>query len=109
MLHCWPQAPVPVIYLRNAHRHVFAIETQISAEHNDRELEFITVQHEIQAHLNSTIYALSTSCEQLAQDIIQFIWGRYGARDIKCQVLEDGENGGIVEVISEEYEYRNKS
>ena len=40
-IHCWPDAPEPVGFLRNHHHHLFVVYTQIDVNHDDRELEFL--------------------------------------------------------------------
>ena len=91
--HCWPKAPAEVMYLRYMHRHVFYIDSEIEVFHDDRELEFILVQHDIDVLLHNRPWNDSTSCEQLAKIVAQFILKTYGDRDVSVSVREDNEHG----------------
>ena len=91
--HCWPKAPAAVMYLRQLHRHVFYVDREIEVFHDDRELEFIMVQHDIDALLTHRPWNDATSCEQLAKIVAQFILSTYGDRDVSVSVREDNEHG----------------
>lgn len=94
--HLWLGAPVEVNFLRNAHRHVFHITSTIEVFHDDRELEFILVQHKINDFLRSQNWSICTSCEMFAEAVAKFILETYGKdRQVEVQVTEDGENGAI--------------
>lgn len=101
MVHCWPEAPTNMYYLRTPHRHVMHITTHIEVSHNDRELEIIDVKHSIDYFLHNTHFELTTSCEMLAERIIEYVHGQYGDRDVQVTVLEDGENGATVRYFKE--------
>lgn len=103
-IHCWPNAPQEVCYLRSPHRHIFNIEVQIDVETNDREIEFIMLKHEVDSWINSAIVTQkegtrrvwdlgSTSCECLANNLANFLHTKYQHRSIYIEVNEDGENG----------------
>lgn len=93
-LHCYPEAPEEVSYLRNMHRHIFNIEVQIETYHDDRELEFIMVKHRIDECLKD--FEGRISCEQIAKYICNYLIKLYGERRMECKVFEDNENGGCV-------------
>lgn len=102
-LHKYENAPESVSFLRNIHRHKFEVEVKISVTHNDRELEFIIVQHHLAAvvenmcNFNADVADWSMSCEQMAEYIIGQLQAEYGDdRFYECSVFEDGENGAIV-------------
>lgn len=95
-VHCWPEAPKSLYYLRTPHRHVFKIETSIEINHNNRDLEFITVQHDIRRFLHTTHFKQRSSCEDIAECIVRHLIQLYGERDIAVTVSEDGENGATV-------------
>ena len=95
-IHCWPEAPASVDYLRLPHRHQFYVYCSIEVEHDNRELEFITVQHSIDAFLNRAQFAQRSSCEDIAHEVAQWLVELYGERDIAVSVLEDDENGATV-------------
>lgn len=92
-LHCWPEAPDEVFYLRSMHRHVFHIDSEIEVGHDNRELEFIMVQHAIDDFLKGKSWDFWTSCETIAKTLAKFIYETYGDRDIVVAVREDNEHG----------------
>lgn len=96
-VHCWPEAPEEVVYLRYPHRHQFYVETEIEVGHDDRELEFIMVQHRIDDFLrNVANFPIRTSCEQMARAVGEFVLNTYGRRSVVVTVKEDNENGARV-------------
>ena len=98
-LHCWPNAPDGVLFLRNIHRHMFHVSAQIEVHHNDRDLEFILVKKDLAKMVEESAkeWPISVSCEQMASDIVEYLRNRYGGdRDIQVEVSEDGENGAVV-------------
>ena len=104
-LHRYKEAPEEVSYLRDFHRHIFKVVLQIEVEHNERDIEFIMLKHELEKCIASskhTLQGFDDSCETIAENIIQFIQKKYGMnRDLVCIVSEDGENGAILEYIVE--------
>jgi len=105
-LHCWPDAPESVAYLRDEHRHVFYVCVWIEVYHNDRELEFITVKHQLENLINEhyphvnhikRIFDLGcSSCEDIAKFLLDQIVKLYPDRAVEVSVSEDGENGSCV-------------
>lgn len=97
-LHKYVNAPKEVEYLKNIHRHLFKICVEMEVFHDDRELEFIIVKHDLNEWLNNKYQMKEVaSCEQIANDICDYLTQSYGAtRRVICTVLEDGENGGKV-------------
>jgi len=103
-IHNWPEAPVEVAHLRAMHRHNFLFKTKIEVEHDDRALEFFTVQDFIQEELDKLPDNLKTSsCEQLAKAVIKMIHKKYGERNVMCNVSEDGQNSAIVEYTKDNF------
>ena len=95
--HKYTNAPDEVSYLRQLHRHLFKVEVELSVTHNDRDLEFIIVKHNIEDFLKNKYQQGETySCEQIADDICQHLHNCFNSRRISCLVTEDGENGGRV-------------
>lgn len=96
--HKYENAPEEVSFLRVLHRHTFNVEVEMETFHNDREIEFIMVQHELKNFFQNKYEMKNTySCEQIAEDVCKFLLDKYGTnRKIKCLVLEDNENGGSV-------------
>jgi len=98
-VHCWPDAPLAVNFLRQPHRHEFHVRARLAVTHDDRELEFILVKQHIKFFVLSR-YPMdlgTRSCEQMAAEIIKSLAEEYGAnRYIEVEVSEDGENGAVV-------------
>lgn len=103
-LHCYPGAPDTVEYLRHPHRHLMHIELQMEVFHDDRELEFILVVSSLNTMIEHTTWDPYISCEQIGKRIIRWAREKYGERDVKVSVFEDGENGAIVEYTRTHYE-----
>lgn len=97
-VHCWPNAPEQVAFLRNPHRHMFHVSAIMETFHNDREVEFIMVKHAIEDFLQDVEWPIAVSCEMMAEDIGNFLQQRYGDhRFVSVSVSEDNENGAIVQ------------
>lgn len=97
--HLYADAPEEVAYLRNLHRHIFNYEVEIEVFHNDRELEFIMVKHQINKFVKASCSAwpMTTSCERMAMDIGSYLRANYGfERELTVSVFEDNENGAKV-------------
>jgi hypothetical protein len=102
--HNWPDCPLyEVEYLCDPHRHLFHIKAYKNVRHDDRDVEFIVLKHEILSYFYDewfdSTYKLfkfgSMSCEMIAKKLIsKFNLSR-------CEVSEDGENGAIVTVEQE--------
>ena len=95
-LHRYADAPQEVAFLKEPHRHVFMVEVEMQVFHDDRELEFIMVKRNLNKFLFSKPFGIRSSCEQMATEIIKFLLGAYGERQMIVGVFEDGENGGKV-------------
>lgn len=103
-VHCWPDAPEPVFFLRTPHRHMFQVEVHVEVPHNDRAVEFILLKRNV----NTWTYGLPTnllskSCEMLAEDLHAYLARSYGTdRRYKITVGEDLlENGATLEFSAE--------
>ena|ERR1700685_4378654 len=97
--HQWPEAPEEVSYLREMHRHEFRVKVVVKVNHDNRDVEFITLKN----HTNQIIktgkskggWTGQLSCEQIANAIIgKLLDRRYQVHSV--EVSEDGENGSIV-------------
>jgi len=98
-LHNWANCPhEEVSYLRDPHRHVFHIKAYKEVSHDDRDVEFIMLKHQIEEYLiakyfNSQKYICdfgSQSCEMIAVELINKF------ELSVCEVNEDNENGAVV-------------
>jgi hypothetical protein len=99
--HNWPGCPFDEVdYLRVPHRHLFGIKAYVAVNHDDRDVEFIMLKHQIQAYFREMYYDGSKqlcvfgakSCEMLGKELIE----KFNLT--RCEVDEDGENGAIVTV-----------
>ncbi|CAB4149958.1 hypothetical protein UFOVP558_53 [uncultured Caudovirales phage] len=96
-IHHWPEAPREVDFLRDKHRHIFHVRARMNVSHDDRELEFILVQHKLKALVSCFGYDLGRlSCEQIAYEILKYCVQDLGRSEIEVEVSEDGENGAVV-------------
>ena len=100
--HRWPDAPDDCKYLANRHRHVFVIRCWVGVEHNERQVEIITRQHEIEDYLRMTYPNYEgdghnccdfreMSCESIAENLLN----RFFDMD-KVEVTEDGYGGATL-------------
>lgn len=96
-IHFWANAPERVSFLQNPHRHEFTVVAKKKVNHNDRDIEFIILKHEILKSLTEK-YSVIDNILQLGQSscemVAEFLLDRHGLSS--CQVWEDGENGGEV-------------
>lgn len=90
--HRWPDAPNPVGFLRELHRHTFHVRLEVKVNHDDRDVEFILLKREVDGWIaEKTLAETDTwSCERWARELMD----RFDA--IRVEVSEDGENGAIV-------------
>ena len=96
--HCWPEAPEHVSFLRNMHRHVFHVAAEIEVYHNDRELEFFTVQRWLRNLITAYVNKANLgSCEMLAELIMDKL-------DMACHKQTDKKKRRIAVTVSEDGE-----
>ena len=92
--HFWKEAPEIVSFLRDKHRHIFNIYCKFEVSHEEREIEIIMQQWEIEDYLKSKYGNPcefgGMSCESIAREILE----AFNAYEVK--VLEDGAGGAIV-------------
>ena len=92
--HKWSDAPYPVEFLRNKHRHVFHVRCWFEVSHHDREIEIIMRQWDIEKFLKENFGEVcefgGMSCEAIARMIMQ----KFDAAQV--EVLEDGDGGALV-------------
>lgn len=95
-IHCYPDAPEGVEFLRNPHRHMFHFRVDIEVFHDDRDIEFILFKRELEKLYSEDILALDyMSCEMLSDALARYIRQEYPNRDLKIEISEDGENGAV--------------
>lgn len=99
-LHFYKDAPPAVDFLKHPHRHVFHVRVEMRVGHMDRDVEFITFKHWLDARCSSIRgkSPFQMSCEMIADEIIQEmrIARRWPMTWVRVDVSEDGENGGSV-------------
>ena len=101
-IHCYPEAPAGVEFLRNPHRHMFQVTAKIEVFHDDRELEFILVKRDLEAFIRSQSENLNyCSCEMIVNKLAFYLNRQYEridskARRLVLEVYEDGENGAVM-------------
>lgn len=112
-VHCWPEAPDEVSFLREPHRHMFVVSAEVEVTGSDREIEFIMLKRHIdkwlhiQMDADSNVWQMGRlSCEQVAEMVLDVVHEYCGdimvdeqtvkVRGISVTVSEDGENGASV-------------
>jgi hypothetical protein len=96
-IHCYPDAPEGVEFLRSPHRHIFHFRVTLEVFHNDRDVEFILFKRYLERQYSNNVLALDyKSCEMLAEDLIFLISKAFRGRWIEVEVSEDGENGATL-------------
>ena len=93
--HNWPSAPKQHEFLSSCHRHIFYIKVKKTVRHTNREIEIISLVRTIRKFLllkyGDPCNFGDRSCESIALEIVE----EFGVDS--CEVLEDEENGAIVE------------
>lgn len=93
-IHCYPDAPEGVEFLKHPHRHMFHHKIYIEVFHNDRDLEFILAKREIEGWYNEgTLQLDHLSCEMISDNLYEKINARWPNRKVTIEISEDGENG----------------
>jgi hypothetical protein len=95
--HYWPGAPDEVSYLAHRHRHLFMVIVSVTVGHDNREVEFHTLQGDVRSQFSDNMDFGARSCEMIAKDLIGKLEAS-GYRVAWAEVWEDGENGARVEV-----------
>ena len=93
-IHCWPEAPTNVEFLRSPHRHIFHVKFVCDVTHADRDIEFITMKRQVERFCSAAYAGKDigrTSCETIAESILVAIPQIYSVT-----VSEDNENGATV-------------
>ena len=101
-LHRWKDAPEKFAFLRDYHRHVFQVWVQIEVRHNDRDVEFFEALEKLNYYLGKELSnrKFDYSCEEFASLIFAHMQGDYAVTSVL--VMEDGENGAVLELTDED-------
>jgi hypothetical protein len=95
--HRFPTAPNFVSYLKSKHRHEFHFKVGVGVMHDDREIEFHTLQARLVGlHGDHPVDFGDNSCEMIAKGVVGFLLDTYPGRYISVTVSEDGECGATV-------------
>ena len=98
-MHCYPDAPDEVAYLRQPHRHLFQFKVTLGVVHDNRDVEFHMLQNWLMSLFDQGDLELDyQSCEMLARGLATKVGDRYPDRAITVEVSEDGECGAIIDV-----------
>ena len=98
-MHNWPNCDIPeVSYLTYPHRHLFGIKAFKTVTHDDRDVEFIKLKHDIQIYLHDKYFSKQLNLHTFNNMSCEMIGEELGAvfKLSKIEVNEDGENGCIV-------------
>jgi hypothetical protein len=125
--HKWAGAPEDLAYLRSLHRHELHIRVELEVFAFDREIEFVALKDELSLFFRRAIAGTSVlssndedpaspttwglvhgrifnqkaSCEEIALLLWEYLKRTYDDhRESLVEVLEDGENGAVVEWTS---------
>lgn len=96
--HFWKECRIDEVhYLKHPHRHLFVIKAVIDVSHDDRDVEFICLKHQVRDYLikqygvdHNSCHFGGMSCEMIALELINEF------KLFSCEVSEDNENGAIV-------------
>lgn len=103
-LHCWPEAPDEVDFLRFPHRHLFDVRVTLDVSHADREKEFFIVKDRVQRWIRTlplykshcALHDLGQrSCEMLGAELAEYMQG-FGYMPTLVVVIEGEEDAGAV-------------
>ena len=98
-IHFWENCDIPEVnYLIYPHRHVFFITAYAEVSHDDRDIEFIKLKHQIEQYLSETYWNYNIrlhdfggmSCEMIGQELLDYF------NLTKIEISEDNENGMII-------------
>lgn len=96
-IHCYPNAPDSVAFLRSPHRHLFHVTVKIEQFHTSRDLEYLQfLQWLREAWTKRIHWKDDASCEHMALVLGEMIQREFPGRELEVCVQEDGENGALV-------------
>lgn len=95
-IHHYPEAAGSKVFLKYPHRHLFKAEVWIEQFHNNRDIEYFSFRDWLKGKSESGELGRK-SCEMMATELADWIRAVYPDRQVKVKVMEDGENGALVE------------
>ena len=96
-IHKWEAPLKEVEFLGNPHRHIFYVTIKIEQFHDNRDIEYILFKRKMSLDMSKLTDCGTMSCEQLAKKFVHAAVQTYPNRDMIVKVMEDNENGAIVE------------
>jgi hypothetical protein len=96
--HCWKDADDDHRFLRSMHRHNFIYSCTVPVNHDNRDIEFFTLQHNLQSFVTSLFADTETdnSCEAFASIFAEYVLATFNVASVTIEVSEDGENSAII-------------
>lgn len=97
--HYWDKAPDFLSFLRSRHRHIFKCKVWFKVNHNDRDLEFITLKNIFLGYFAHHLEKDNCgSCEMICEEIAEFSNSipNLSGKITRVEVSEDGENGALL-------------
>lgn len=101
-IHHWPGCPFEeVSYLKLPHRHVFHVVAHKEVNHDDRDIEFIMLQHKVKQYLIETYWNEQNKCCVFGAMSCEMIGRELMERFDLCMVdvSEDNENGAVIKKL----------
>lgn len=98
-IHNWDGCNIPeVMYLASPHRHLFHIKATADVDHEDRDIEFIKLKHDIQIYLVKKYHDADLCCLKFGSMSCEMIAHELGVhfKLSKVEVSEDNENGCVL-------------
>lgn len=93
--HKYPDAPDSVGYLSYKHRHIFVIKGRASVTHNEREIEIITLQNQIEEAIKKEYGSPSDFNDMSCESIAEWLLNKFTCLS-SVEVLEDGYGGAAL-------------
>lgn len=99
-IHCYPDAPDDVSYLRSPHRHMFHFKVGVNVTHANRDIEFHQFLNWCKSQYTTNTLELSyKSCEMIAQELSTLIFKDYKVDKCIIEVWEDDECGAVLTAV----------
>jgi len=92
-IHCYPEAPEEVSYLRSPHRHMFGFKVGVNVTHANRDIEFHMFKNWCIKQYGASLELNNKSCEMIAQELATLVRTTWGTPRIEIEVWEDQECG----------------
>lgn len=94
-VHYYQEACEPVAFLANKHRHIFVIRGFWNVTHNNREIEIIIAQRQVEKKLHQFFGVPCDFAEMSCESIAEWLLDKFTSLS-KVEVLEDGYGGATL-------------